>query len=98
MELRAADHEIGTGLADFSAVHHQSKMAWLHMGAAFLQAMSHGRMKADLMALKTGSNAGRHRGVFVCVADDGIVVKVWRFREAARGPRFALSLASRRIS
>jgi hypothetical protein len=46
---RTAQHEIGRGLADLGAVHHQPEMAGLDVFAPRLQAMVHRFMQASLM-------------------------------------------------
>jgi hypothetical protein len=60
MEMRAAKHEVGRGLADFNAVRHQSKMRRLHMLAAGFQAFRNGGMQADVMAFLTRIYAFAH--------------------------------------
>ena len=51
VELRAADHEVGAGLADLRAVEHQPDVGRLGVPAPPGQAVGQGRAQADLVAL-----------------------------------------------
>jgi hypothetical protein len=62
MEMRAAKHEVGRSLTNFSTVRHQSKMRRLHMFPASFQALRNGGMQADVMAFLTGVYAFPHFG------------------------------------
>ncbi|HTJ54879.1 MAG TPA: hypothetical protein VL380_05635, partial [Nitrosospira sp.] len=60
---RTAQHEIGRGLADLGAVHHQPEMVGLDVLATRLQAMVHRFMQTGLMASITCVYARLHFGV-----------------------------------
>lgn len=61
VESRSANHEIGRGLADFSAVEHQPEMVGLDMLSTQLKAMVQGGVQTDLMAMAARLDAGFHR-------------------------------------
>jgi hypothetical protein len=63
LEMRAAQLEIGRGLADLGAVHQQSEMGCFDMLSAGLKAVVHGGLQTGLMAVATRINTGLH-GVF----------------------------------
>lgn len=62
-KLRATELKIGRRLANLGATQQDTEVFWVNMLAAGLQAMVHGGLQADLMAMATGLDTGLH-GVF----------------------------------
>lgn len=66
--FRAAEHDIGGGLADLGTGHHDTQMLLTDVGAAIGQALVHYRLEADAMTVETVLDAFPHlrtdRGVF----------------------------------
>jgi hypothetical protein len=63
LEMRAAQLEIGRGLADLGAVHQESEMRCQDVFPAGLKAVVHRGLQTDLMAVAASINTGLH-GVF----------------------------------
>ena len=57
MQIRAAEHEVGVGLADLSAADHQPKVVRLRVPSSNDKAVIHGGMQADLVTFKTVADA-----------------------------------------
>ena len=59
MQVRPAQHEVGAGLADLGAVHHQPDMVWLGVMSPLLKAVRN-RLQARLMAVAADFDALEH--------------------------------------
>ncbi len=60
MQWRRAQHEIGSGAADFRTIHHQPEVFRLDMPATRLQAMAHRHFLAGAVTVKTFIDALLH--------------------------------------
>jgi hypothetical protein len=60
---RAAQHEIGAGLADLSAVHHQTEMGRLNVLTARFQTMRRRHLQTGFVAVETIFDALLHLAV-----------------------------------
>lgn len=63
LKMRTAELEIGRCLADLGAVHHETEMFCFNVLPASLEAMVHGGLQADLVAMSTSLYTGLH-GLF----------------------------------
>jgi hypothetical protein len=67
MVMGSAQHEVGSHLANFRAIHHQSEMRRLHVAAADFERMADRRLQAKIMtalaSLDTFAHFRRHRMV-----------------------------------
>jgi hypothetical protein len=64
-------HEITGGLANLGAVHHEFQVLFFDVLAAQLQAMRHGHLEADIVALGTGRNTALHLGICLSLMGHG---------------------------
>jgi hypothetical protein len=60
MMAGTAQHEIGGGLTDLGAVHHEAEMGGFDMLAACFQAMVHGLLQAHTVAAVAGLDTRLH--------------------------------------
>lgn len=67
MQIRAAQHKVGAGLADLGAVKEQPDMVWLGMCSALLEAIGHG-LQANPMAIQAVLDTLLHPGLHSCPA------------------------------
>lgn len=65
MEVGSAEHEIGAGLANLRAIHHEPHVGGFHVLSAGLQAVIHGGFVADVVAFQAKPDALFHCGVHV---------------------------------
>lgn len=65
MMLDANEHDIGAGLADLSAGHHQPKVLGFHMASTDFETVLAGVMQTHAMAVLTGINALTHLTTFM---------------------------------
>ena len=63
MKRRATEQKIGRCLADLGAADHETEMLCFNMLSAGLEAVVHGALQADLMAMAARLDTGLH-GVF----------------------------------
>jgi len=63
LKLRATELKISRRLADLGAVHHETEVFWFNVLSAGLEAVVHGGLQADLMAIGTRLDTGLH-GMF----------------------------------
>ena len=60
MKMRATELKIGRCLADLRTIHHETEMFCFNVLSAGLEAVVHGGLQADLMAMATSLNTGLH--------------------------------------
>ena len=60
MKRRATELKIGRCLADLGAADHETEVFCFNMLSACLEAVIHGRLQADLMAMTTSLYTGLH--------------------------------------
>jgi hypothetical protein len=60
MKMRTTELKIGRCLADLGAVHHETEVFCFNVLSAGLEAVVHGGLQADLMAMATSLYTGLH--------------------------------------